>query len=174
MDRELDEWARDAAARAIMVIANKSMDSDLRKKAVACLRQAISNERDLHTRSLLLLEFTEMKDIDSLPFIKSLFDNQMIHPMVTTFAEVKDIYSGSYDDLLHIYRDTKDPMDYFRPRKYVEKLPLLAQDEAESAQDLKPITQDNAAKRRTRIGRNDPCPCGSGKKYKKCCLKIGT
>ena len=22
-----------------------------------------------------------------------------------------------------------------------------------------------------RIGRNDPCPCGSGKKYKNCCLK---
>ncbi|KAB5148749.1 hypothetical protein GAC40_28460, partial [Bacteroides thetaiotaomicron] len=21
----------------------------------------------------------------------------------------------------------------------------------------------------TKIGRNDPCPCGSGKKYKKCC-----
>jgi len=21
-----------------------------------------------------------------------------------------------------------------------------------------------------RVGRNDPCPCGSGKKYKKCCL----
>ena len=20
------------------------------------------------------------------------------------------------------------------------------------------------------IGRNDPCPCGSGKKYKKCCF----
>jgi uncharacterized protein YecA (UPF0149 family) len=22
-----------------------------------------------------------------------------------------------------------------------------------------------------RVGRNDPCPCGSGKKFKKCCLK---
>ena len=22
-----------------------------------------------------------------------------------------------------------------------------------------------------KVGRNDPCPCGSGKKYKKCCLK---
>ncbi|MES9842432.1 MAG: SEC-C metal-binding domain-containing protein [Candidatus Thiodiazotropha endolucinida] len=22
----------------------------------------------------------------------------------------------------------------------------------------------------TPVGRNDPCPCGSGKKYKKCCL----
>ena len=25
-------------------------------------------------------------------------------------------------------------------------------------------------KTRKKIGRNDPCPCGSGKKYKKCCL----
>jgi len=32
----------------------------------------------------------------------------------------------------------------------------------------KPITQ--TVKRETpKIGRNDPCPCGSGKKYKKCC-----
>jgi preprotein translocase subunit SecA len=23
----------------------------------------------------------------------------------------------------------------------------------------------------TRVGRNDPCPCGSGKKYKACCLR---
>jgi uncharacterized protein YecA (UPF0149 family) len=24
-------------------------------------------------------------------------------------------------------------------------------------------------KHRQEVGRNDPCPCGSGKKYKKCC-----
>jgi len=24
-----------------------------------------------------------------------------------------------------------------------------------------------------KVGRNDPCPCGSGKKYKKCCGKGG-
>ena len=23
----------------------------------------------------------------------------------------------------------------------------------------------------TKVGRNEPCPCGSGKKYKKCCIK---
>ncbi len=23
------------------------------------------------------------------------------------------------------------------------------------------------------IGRNDPCPCGSGEKYKNCCIKKG-
>jgi len=25
----------------------------------------------------------------------------------------------------------------------------------------------------SKVGRNEPCPCGSGKKYKKCCLKKG-
>ena len=27
----------------------------------------------------------------------------------------------------------------------------------------------NAPVRVTKVGRNDPCPCGSGKKYKRCC-----
>ena len=26
--------------------------------------------------------------------------------------------------------------------------------------------------RRGKIGRNDPCPCGSGKKFKKCCRYV--
>ena len=25
--------------------------------------------------------------------------------------------------------------------------------------------------RREKVGRNDPCPCGSGKKYKRCCAR---
>ncbi|MEW5820365.1 MAG: SEC-C metal-binding domain-containing protein [Cyanobacteriota bacterium] len=25
--------------------------------------------------------------------------------------------------------------------------------------------------KKRKIGRNDPCPCGSGKKFKKCCLR---
>jgi hypothetical protein len=32
-------------------------------------------------------------------------------------------------------------------------------------------TEDSALVRQEKIGRNDPCPCGSGKKYKKCCGK---
>ena len=30
----------------------------------------------------------------------------------------------------------------------------------------KPVTKDGK-----KVGRNDPCPCGSGKKYKNCCGK---
>ena len=31
-----------------------------------------------------------------------------------------------------------------------------------------------AAQGSAKVGRNDPCPCGSGKKYKKCCSETGT
>jgi preprotein translocase subunit SecA len=27
--------------------------------------------------------------------------------------------------------------------------------------------------RQQKVGRNDPCPCGSGKKYKNCCMRLG-
>jgi preprotein translocase subunit SecA len=33
------------------------------------------------------------------------------------------------------------------------------------------IANLRATKNKVKVGRNDPCPCGSGKKYKKCCLK---
>jgi len=35
--------------------------------------------------------------------------------------------------------------------------------------DLGKLTADTTVHRETaKVGRNDPCPCGSGKKYKKC------
>ena len=36
-----------------------------------------------------------------------------------------------------------------------------------SARNAKPLTP--AQRRAEKVGPNDPCPCGSGKKYKKCC-----
>jgi hypothetical protein len=30
---------------------------------------------------------------------------------------------------------------------------------------------ETVVKNQPKVGRNDPCPCGSGKKYKKCCGK---
>ncbi|WP_417389752.1 SEC-C metal-binding domain-containing protein [Gimesia sp.] len=49
----------------------------------------------------------------------------------------------------------------------------LEEDTDDSASDT--ITQpayfpNTIIRQEARIGRNDPCPCGSGKKYKKCCL----
>ena len=41
------------------------------------------------------------------------------------------------------------------------------------AQMAKYQARHTTYKREYKIGRNDPCPCGSGKKYKNCCLASG-
>ncbi len=47
---------------------------------------------------------------------------------------------------------------------------LFESDDA-GAGSLAEIANSSAtAVRERRVGRNDPCPCGSGKKFKKCCL----
>ena len=51
---------------------------------------------------------------------------------------------------------------------------LKAWDEIMSREDQQAITREYRTSkiiRREKIGRNDPCPCGSGKKYKNCCGK---
>ena len=44
-----------------------------------------------------------------------------------------------------------------------------------SEEELKRLYKEQRESRTVRkekkVGRNDPCPCGSGKKYKKCCGK---
>jgi SEC-C motif-containing protein len=35
--------------------------------------------------------------------------------------------------------------------------------------DGQPARQEPIRRETPKVGRNDPCPCGSGKKYKKCC-----
>jgi len=46
----------------------------------------------------------------------------------------------------------------------------LNQDEPEDISDLEKIINRPVPKTDDKkVGRNDPCSCGSGKKYKKCC-----
>jgi len=57
-----------------------------------------------------------------------------------------------------------DP-DYFESKSQ-EKL-MEAMDKA--AKEKK--SMGYSVKGRMKIGRNDPCPCRSGKKFKKCCIR---
>ncbi len=43
----------------------------------------------------------------------------------------------------------------------------LEQAHLAGAGDYQPVQQ--VVRSGAKVGRNDPCPCGSGKKYKKCC-----
>lgn len=53
-------------------------------------------------------------------------------------------------------------------RPFVAELSALWRQE--SQQSKTPILETKAPTPAPKAGRNDPCPCGSGRKYKKCCL----
>ncbi len=42
--------------------------------------------------------------------------------------------------------------------------------ELKNIQKVGPLSEDLPVRRESKIGRNERCPCGSGKKYKKCCV----
>ena len=55
------------------------------------------------------------------------------------------------------------PQDVIPQRKQVVDVTSAKEQTADSSQQTVKQTQ--------KVGRNDECPCGSGKKYKKCCGK---
>ncbi|MEM9547151.1 MAG: SEC-C metal-binding domain-containing protein [Bacteroidota bacterium] len=58
--------------------------------------------------------------------------------------------------------DEDSPFDYYEPYDNDEYSPFDFNNSFERPQTY--------VRKEKKIGRNDPCPCGSGKKYKKCCL----
>jgi preprotein translocase subunit SecA len=54
------------------------------------------------------------------------------------------------------------------PQLKEEKVPILIGSESGEAPQSVSSRRKKTGKKK-KIGRNDPCPCGSGKKYKKCC-----
>ena len=64
--------------------------------------------------------------------------------------------------------DNRSHLRYDREREKQDRIKagLPGEDEPKLPPPVEPIHSEQKE-----IGRNDPCPCGSGKKYKKCCGK---
>ncbi len=59
-------------------------------------------------------------------------------------------------------------------RSFLKLIPKARSRKTVKTVRTKPISPSKATKKTksdVKVGRNDPCPCGSGKKYKKCCGK---
>ena len=91
-----------------------------------------------------------LRAVDHLPLIKQAFDNGQVDLSIAGDIEDVEIELGLREE-----RST--------PRSWLfgegEEFPLMFESDGSNQELQKP-----------KIGRNDPCPCGSGRKYKKCCL----
>jgi SEC-C motif len=105
--------------------------------------------------------------IDSLvPIIKDLYEKKWINKVLLSgydeFIEAyEEIYNNNFkiqlDSIYNIYsleNDDSDDDNDFSFNEMIEEL----------SKPIQPFLQSS------KINRNDNCPCGSGKKYKKCCI----
>ena len=108
--------------------------------------------------------------VELLPVIKLLFESDYVSLGI----------SGDYDDIKEEFKNLNNRI-YKKETKSIfeiyENVTLKWYDYSDNEyKDNKkdyqpkyiPIANQQAVS--TKIGRNEPCPCGSGKKYKKCCM----
>jgi hypothetical protein len=95
--------------------------------------------------------------------------------------------NGGYKDFVRMVRDREPNLftdlraslfDFYRPQevrrrenagKEVKEENLYWSKGAQAAPAGYAVSETGGFQRTEKVGRNDPCPCNSGKKYKKCC-----
>lgn len=165
-DKKADPFVRAGAARALFLISEKY--PDVREMSIKALRDAISSENDEVARSCFVYDLVHFKDNDTLPFIEFYFKNDMIDEDFISMDDVLEYYYGKgseFNSLGNI--QAKDSLDIFKdtPDNFYRN-----DNQGKYIQNNNEHQQPGAKK--VEVGRNDPCTCGSGKKYKKCCIKI--
>lgn len=69
-----------------------------------------------------------------------------------------------FDELMHKYKQS-----FLDSKKFSSTTVLYSSEAFTSLMESSMEVQQKVAVNASKVGRNDPCPCGSGKKYKKCC-----
>ena len=110
--------------------------------------------------AFLILSLTNLEATAAIDNIRKAFAADCVDLSVQGDVEDVEIEMG-----LRMTRDTPSP-----EMSWIPGFPNLGADDGWSfvSDDFRTDPQTNPFRH---VGRNDPCPCGSGKKYKKCCLQ---
>mgnify|MGYP006272168669 CR=1 FL=1 len=86
-----------------------------------------------------------------------------------------NIHQQSVTNWFHVeVRDPQQAQEQLRPQQQQMVTNQGGEEASASRPRPKSGAQSNAksaaVRKPVKVGRNDPCPCGSGKKYKKCCM----
>jgi Flp pilus assembly protein TadD len=93
---------------------------------------------------------------------KHIYDPQ-IKRLKKEYPEIYALHGAFFNETLR----TQDPerLAYIRSKKIMK----LKREAGIIDDDLDEWEEQPVRRETPKVGRNDPCPCGSGKKYKKCC-----
>ena len=127
-----------------------------------------ANVIDTRTISSLVAEAIDLRAVELLPRIATLYDKRYISEiMIGGFESVRQDISakGSPRDVKQVL-----PMLSFYRQLKVGSTGNSPADAGKGYREIFGCPAEEPAAPAVSVGRNDPCPCGSGKKYKKCCL----
>ncbi|MEW6088593.1 MAG: SEC-C metal-binding domain-containing protein [bacterium] len=165
VDRTSDWFTRSVVMNSLggITIDNPEVEEDIFSFIGAIFRD---ESEDWETRQLaanVLLDFLRQEYRDEL--IK-------FGKKDTEFCHKDKSHTAMFDEEWARQEFSRGEKDY---SEYIDDwLSFYDEDEIKGRQDRwdKEALEDMEDEEETlKIGRNDPCPCGSGKKYKKCCME---
>ena len=155
-DVSVEEYSRIAAPACLEQIARDHPDH--RDECVSGLERqlALYEANGPALNAFLILSLLDLQATETIDTIRKAFLADCVDLTVQGDVEDVEIAMG-----LRMTRDTPPPK--------VQLIPGLPDLDWGSRSD--DFAADTVANLFRHVGRNDPCPCGSGKKYKKCCLQ---
>lgn len=171
-DRTLDWYMRATAVDPVVAAAQRNggeaLDDELAWVAEFAADEA--EERDMRLScGQVLLDFPRPRYRTLLERLAAEQDKPYAH---FTAEEIERAYAAGIDS--PAWKPHDDPWKFYEPQAIAERQQRWAR---EAAGELDELSEDDFiegprpyVRLDAKVGRNDPCPCGSGKKYKKCCL----
>jgi hypothetical protein len=153
-----DEFVRNAALESLVcLVATGQMAREDVLVYYKSLFESNLPKQPSHFWDGLVSCCTDLYPEEVYPQIKQAFEEDLIDEWVIDLDFVDEHLALGREEVLSRLQD-----DRYR----------LIEDmigELESWAGFQPPIQQQPVVKKKKIGRNEPCPCGSGKKYKKCC-----
>ena len=157
-----DEWKESLVNKALSIYHGKDkIFADTDPRMADAMREA---EKVILLRNVDKKWMDHLENMDELKEYVGLNAYAQRDPVATYKIEGADMFDQMVDD---IKEDTVRQILSVMPRRDVTTRVQVAKPTSEGYGDGKQVARKPAVSKK--IGRNDPCPCGSGKKYKKCC-----
>ncbi|MBU8920166.1 SEC-C domain-containing protein [Bacillus sp. FJAT-29953] len=125
--------------------------------AIQVLREAYDAAEEIGDQDILIEALCHHLSREALPVISRHMKNDYTSNLVDIEQTVYSYYSilGEKHPELELWK----------------KVALKREMDFRNASKQGTLGKPDPIRNETKVGRNDPCPCGSGKKYKKCCGK---
>jgi hypothetical protein len=184
LDPEADEYIRSSMCEVIAMVTQRG---EMPRDEAARFLRACYSELDPQDEcwvwngwqsAIALLGLVELK-----PFVAQAFARGFISPTWLGFHHFEEDLQQAADDPAGLPRRADGEFSLFGDT--IEELSTWhcfrpKEPEPKERQEVRRGTvlwrAGTAVNPRKKLGRNDPCPCGSGRKFKKCCLMadVGT